>query len=244
MPLWPVNQRRPVRSKTAVLRLAFALLVGKGKSCTFSVIGSTRTIAFSPPSVTHGAPSGPTMTPCGADPWPSLISRIAPVAGSRRPSSPASWPVYQTLPSGAGATSCGVVPRGTRYSRTSTFTACCTAGEASAVARAGDAVAALREAVAAADADAGMDGEACVAGRLLGPRIGGSVAVPDGGVGTGVGVGVGRRTPCVQAPSSRLATCAEASARSERREMRDCTGYLRQMRWQDQRRNINARTPP
>src|SRR4051794_1380842 len=186
MPLWPVNQRRPARSKTAVLRLAFALLLGRGKSCTFSVIGSTRTIAFSPPSVTHGAPSGPTMTPCGAEPWPSLISRIAPVAGSRRPSSPASWPVYQTLPSGAGATSCGVVPRGTRYSRTSTFTDCCTAGDALAVARAGEAVAgpvrvavvaAPREAVVAAAVPVAADGVVSVAGRLMGPMIGGSVAV-------------------------------------------------------------------
>ena len=44
-------------------------------------------------------PSGPVMTPWGADPAPSLIVRTAPVAGSRCPSVPSRWPVYQTPPS-------------------------------------------------------------------------------------------------------------------------------------------------
>ena len=40
---------------------------GSGNTRTSLVCGSTRTIAFWPPSVTHGAPSGPTITPCGAE---------------------------------------------------------------------------------------------------------------------------------------------------------------------------------
>ena len=80
--------------------------------------GSTRTIAFSPPSVTHAAPSGPTITPCGAEPSPSGISVVCPVFGSSRPSLPVCWAVYQTVPSGATATSCGCVPAGTEYSCT------------------------------------------------------------------------------------------------------------------------------
>src|SRR5206468_8044421 len=77
----------------------------------FLVIGSTRTIAFSPPSVIHGAPSGPTITPCGADPVPSFVAFVAPVFGSSQPNSPESCAVYQTPPSRAGATSCGPWPR-------------------------------------------------------------------------------------------------------------------------------------
>ena len=61
--------------------------------------GSTRTIALSPPSVIHGSPSGPTITPCGRDVSPSSVSLTVPVAGSRWPSFPACWPVYQTPPS-------------------------------------------------------------------------------------------------------------------------------------------------
>src|SRR5207245_6805956 len=81
---------------------------------TFSVMGSTRTIAFRPPSVIHGAPSGPTMTPCGREPAPRAICRVAPL-GSRRPSAPCACAVYQTPPSTAGATSCGCAPFGTAY---------------------------------------------------------------------------------------------------------------------------------
>jgi len=62
-------------------------------------------IAFRPLSVTHGAPSGPTITPWGLDPGPREMWRVDPVAGSSRPNAPAFWAVYQTLPSGAGATS-------------------------------------------------------------------------------------------------------------------------------------------
>lgn len=35
---------------------------------SISVFGLTCTIAFKPPSVIQGAPSGPRITPCGADP--------------------------------------------------------------------------------------------------------------------------------------------------------------------------------
>src|SRR6185436_6964877 len=109
----PVNQRTPFRSKVAVLRFAAARSGGSGNRWTSLVTGSTRTIASRPPSVIQGAPSGPTMTPCGADPEPSGISRTSPVAGSRCPSVPLPCPVNQMPPSAAGATSCGRVPAGT-----------------------------------------------------------------------------------------------------------------------------------
>ena len=50
----------------AVLRLAAVRSPGSGNRRTRSVRSSTRTIAFRPPSVTHAARSGPTITPCGA----------------------------------------------------------------------------------------------------------------------------------------------------------------------------------
>ena len=60
-----MNQRIPFWSKTAVLRLT----LGPGSSNTdmVPVAGSTRTSALSPLSVSHGDPSGPTMTPWGAE---------------------------------------------------------------------------------------------------------------------------------------------------------------------------------
>src|SRR5262245_48661927 len=70
-------------------------------------------MALRPPSVTQAAPSGPTMTPCGAELSPSGICFATPVLGSRRPSAPTPCAVYQTVPSGAGATSCGPAPAGT-----------------------------------------------------------------------------------------------------------------------------------
>src|SRR5688572_21582231 len=73
-------------------------------------------MAFKPPSVIQGAPSGPTMTPCGAEPSPSGISLTSPVSGSSRPNLPMCCAVYQTDPSGAGATSWGCEPAGTGYS--------------------------------------------------------------------------------------------------------------------------------
>ena len=118
MPLWPVNQSTPRLSNVAVLRFAYPVLAGSGNRRTFRVRGSTRTIAFRPPSVIHGAPSGPTITPCGAEPLPSAVSRERPVLGSSQPSWPVCWAVYQTPPSRAGATSCGWVPAGTENSRT------------------------------------------------------------------------------------------------------------------------------
>src|SRR5687767_2283800 len=75
-------------------------------------------MAFWPPSVTQAAPSGPTMTPCGAEPWPSGISLTSPLRGSSQPSLPAPCAVYQTPPSDAGATSCGREPLGTAYACT------------------------------------------------------------------------------------------------------------------------------
>ena len=44
----------------------------------------------------------------------ALMAVLAcPVAGSNRPKAPCRWAVYQTVPSGAGATSCGPEPAGT-----------------------------------------------------------------------------------------------------------------------------------
>src|SRR5919201_911778 len=117
MPLWPVNQRTPRASNVAVFRFAKLLRLGSGKRRMRRVRGSTRTIALRPPSVIHGAPSGPTITPCGADPAPSGVRRIRPVAGSSHPSSPDACAVNQTPPSRAGATSCGCDPAFTGYSR-------------------------------------------------------------------------------------------------------------------------------
>ena len=76
MPDWPVNHRTPSPSNAAVLRFASGWVPGSSNTSTSSVAGSTRTIAFRPPSVIHGAPSGPTITPCGAEPAPRSISRI------------------------------------------------------------------------------------------------------------------------------------------------------------------------
>ncbi len=61
-------------------------------------------------SLTQGAPSGPTTTPCGAELVPSLICFTAPVLGSSRPSAPCPCAVYQTMPSAETATSCGREP--------------------------------------------------------------------------------------------------------------------------------------
>src|SRR5712691_2435386 len=66
-------------------------------------------MAFCPPSVTQGAPSGPIMTPWGAAPLPRSTSLNEPSRGSSRPSLPLRWPVNQIVPSGAGVTSCGPV---------------------------------------------------------------------------------------------------------------------------------------
>jgi hypothetical protein len=41
---------------------------------------STRTIAFCPPSVTQAARSGPTITPCGAEPGPRVDQSVGAVA--------------------------------------------------------------------------------------------------------------------------------------------------------------------
>src|SRR5688572_12744019 len=70
-------------------------------------------MALRPPSVTQAAPSGPTITPCGAEPAPRATRFTSLVAGLSQPSSPVRWPVYQTPPSRAGATSCGADPAGT-----------------------------------------------------------------------------------------------------------------------------------
>ena len=60
-------------SKAAVFKLVYPISAGSGKTLTSSVSGSTRTMALSPLSVIQGAPSGPTITPCGEDPDPNGI---------------------------------------------------------------------------------------------------------------------------------------------------------------------------
>lgn len=133
----------PRPSKVAVLRFA-GCSAASGNRCTASVSASTRTIAFRPLSVTQAAPSGPTITPCGAErgpcaPSPSGMRSTSPVSGSSRPSSPAPCAVYQTVPSAAGATSCGRPPAGTAYSRTTGSRS--VAGGSAAVASVGAAIA-------------------------------------------------------------------------------------------------------
>src|SRR5215218_2951859 len=130
----------PLRSNVAVFRLAAARSGGSGNRSTALVAGSTRTMAFRPPSVIHGAPSGPTITPCGAERSPARARatwRVSPVAGLSQPSEPLAWAVYQTPPSTAGATSCGPDPRGTGNSLISSpagAAAGCVGGAASATA--------------------------------------------------------------------------------------------------------------
>ena len=92
--------------------MAFGRSGGKGNTSTDRSIGSTRTMAFNPLSVTHGAPSGPTITPWGRDPAPSSVCLVSPVSGSSHPRAPKPCAVYQTPPSLAGATSWGRVPAG------------------------------------------------------------------------------------------------------------------------------------
>src|SRR5262245_3664714 len=101
----------PLPSKAAVLR--FARGPGSGNDWTAKVAGSTRTIAFVPPSVTHAPPSGPIITPWGAAPAGSCTSSTVPVAVSTRPIVALRWPVYQTRPSACTATSCGPEPGAT-----------------------------------------------------------------------------------------------------------------------------------
>src|ERR1700730_18817498 len=98
MPFCPVNHSTPWRSKLAVFRWALRRSLGSGKSFTARVAGSTRATAFCPPSVTHAAPSGPTITPWGAAPDPRAIISDLPVLGSSRPSLPADCAVNQTTP--------------------------------------------------------------------------------------------------------------------------------------------------
>src|SRR6267142_4972561 len=70
-------------------------------------------MAFCPPSVIQGAPSGPMTTPWGAAPLPRSISLNEPSRGSSRPSVPLRWPQNQIVPSGAGATSRDPMPLAT-----------------------------------------------------------------------------------------------------------------------------------
>jgi hypothetical protein len=118
MPDWPVNHNVPRGSNTAVFRFVDGWSTGSGNRRTCRVDGSTRTIAFKPPSVIHGAPSGPTITPWGAEPSPRSTSSTRRFSGSRWPSLPAFCAVYQIVPSDATATSCGCDPEGTSYSCT------------------------------------------------------------------------------------------------------------------------------
>src|SRR5438309_1605020 len=142
------------------------------------------------------------MMPCGAEPCPSLMCRVWPVAGSSRPSSPEAWAVYHTMPSFAGATSCGCEPLGTANS----WIAGCAAGLAAGLADggpvgAGEALATGPEAGAAglvegwaAAALAGAEAAAGFAAAVEG-AVGGAVCPP-------------------QATSARARI--EAAARSER----------------------------
>src|SRR6266700_2445173 len=59
-PFWPVNHRLPFRSNVAVFRLAFLPLSGNRR--TSLVCGSTRTMAFWPPSVARGLGGEPHAT--------------------------------------------------------------------------------------------------------------------------------------------------------------------------------------
>src|SRR5205814_363450 len=52
----------PWRSKVAVFRFALRRSLGSGKSLTARVAGSTRAIAFCPPSVTQAAPRAVELT--------------------------------------------------------------------------------------------------------------------------------------------------------------------------------------
>jgi hypothetical protein len=92
-PAWPVNQMRPFLSNVAVLRFAPDASSGSGHALTALVFASTRTIALRPPSVIHALPSGPTITPCGAERAPSFTSSTLPLAMSRMPSVPLRCPV-------------------------------------------------------------------------------------------------------------------------------------------------------
>ena len=76
MPVWPVNQRMPSASKTAVLR--FAPGRSRGEREGRDLVGRRHRPGRSrsrPPSVIQALPSGPVMTPWGADPAPSGIVR-------------------------------------------------------------------------------------------------------------------------------------------------------------------------
>ncbi len=104
-PLCPVNQRSPSRSKVALLRFAYGVPAGSANTRTARSGQPTRTIAFWPPSVSHAAWSGPSITPCGAEPLPSATSSTRALFGSNQPRWPLRCAVNQTPPSGAGATS-------------------------------------------------------------------------------------------------------------------------------------------
>ena len=85
-PVWPVNQSVPVAVEGGGVQVGAGRSPAAGRRRPPPCRGSTRTMAFRPPSVIHGAPSGPTITPCGAEPAPSGISRSRRVAGSSQPS--------------------------------------------------------------------------------------------------------------------------------------------------------------
>ena len=109
----PREHKIPCVSKTAVLRFAFGLSAGSGKTDTSSVSGSTRTIALSPLSVIHAAPSGPVITPCGADPALEgcRASPRSPDRAIRVSPSPARYTKRRRPP--LAPTSCGCEPAGT-----------------------------------------------------------------------------------------------------------------------------------
>src|SRR3954464_11855910 len=76
------------------------------------------------------------MTPCGAEPLPRGMWRAPPVFRSRMPRAPICWAEYQTLPSGAGATSWGEAFLGGRETWRSGAWSCARPGKGEAVRRA------------------------------------------------------------------------------------------------------------
>ena len=76
MPVWPVNQRMPSPVEGRGVEVGVPAVGRQREDAALPRSrGSTRTIAFRPPSVIHGAPSGPTITPCGAEPAPRAMRR-------------------------------------------------------------------------------------------------------------------------------------------------------------------------
>ena len=72
MPAWPVNHSVPSRVEHRGVEVRAGAVGARQRERPHlsTSSGSTRTMAFSPPSVIQGAPSGPTITPWGREPSP------------------------------------------------------------------------------------------------------------------------------------------------------------------------------